>query len=528
MMIDNFYKEELKHRIKEYPEENFKNFSKEEILSNDDLLSHAAMMFQKNHQEYNTDYDWAMADAMEEILGIYVPDYKNMSFSVETLYEPNPYEVKTPYGTLTIELKNADYPGLYVLLKQNEDGPKLSQDEIVLAMVEYDPNEEKLQTVVYENGAVEEPSHIIKHKNLVHKELETLNDYQQSGLYSKEQLNAIERAFEADLDKAAIKLIANPEFNYYQMWEVFRGFKQNLSMKEIEIYAKTDFDAEQMECIRKSIKKGYSDKQIALLASGDFNAEQMAAIIYGFDHNVKLSRIEQYARPEFDGDQLELIFAGMVKGLLNEEIDVLANKDFRYLQMTEIMNGFLSNLSIEQVKLYANPELHYNQMEFLRKRIMDDRFPDEFINLIANPAFDRDIMRVLTDAYNHNLSMDEIKLLTKLQLEHGYNENYLNELRLAVENGCGKDEIAYLANELKNASQVQQVRLAFKKGVTLDEVRQSLNPGKSSAEFKRMIEQVIDEKKSHPSIDKLISDANCRRESSEMGKNSNKRDDLIR
>lgn len=73
--------------------------------------------------------------------------------------------VYTPVGQLAIYAKHdktdcaADYPGVFI------DYVRKDGATAILACVEYDPNKEALQTVVYGNCASDEPTEIVEHYN---------------------------------------------------------------------------------------------------------------------------------------------------------------------------------------------------------------------------------------------------------------------------------------------------------------------------------------------------------------------------
>ena len=74
--------------------------------------------------------------------------------------------VDTPVGQLAIYAKHdktdcaADYPGVFI------DYVRKDGATAILACVEYDPNKEALQTVVYGNCASDEPTEIVEHYNV--------------------------------------------------------------------------------------------------------------------------------------------------------------------------------------------------------------------------------------------------------------------------------------------------------------------------------------------------------------------------
>lgn len=73
--------------------------------------------------------------------------------------------VDTPLGKLRVYSKTEvdvaeDYPGVYIDIATDDGGSEL------LACVEFNSSNEKLQTCVYGDGENDVPTHVIEHRNL--------------------------------------------------------------------------------------------------------------------------------------------------------------------------------------------------------------------------------------------------------------------------------------------------------------------------------------------------------------------------
>ena len=83
--------------------------------------------------------------------------------------------VPTEAGDIYVSVKkDTEYPGIYVDLKGENVNDTFEKNTVSLAMIEFEPDKKKIQTVVYSNGESEEPTHIIEHSN-TNKEV-SLND----------------------------------------------------------------------------------------------------------------------------------------------------------------------------------------------------------------------------------------------------------------------------------------------------------------------------------------------------------------
>lgn len=87
--------------------------------------------------------------------------------------------VKTPMGDIVVSVKtDSEYPGVYIDLKGPGLNDQYEKDSVGLAWVEFEPNKNKIQTVVYGDGNKEDFTHLIEHENLLQRELAkpTLSD----------------------------------------------------------------------------------------------------------------------------------------------------------------------------------------------------------------------------------------------------------------------------------------------------------------------------------------------------------------
>lgn len=82
--------------------------------------------------------------------------------------ENNTLSVPTPFGTIQVTVKtDPNYPGVYIDLKGPNVNETFEAGAVGLAMVEFEPEKGKVQTVVYGDGKSEEPTHVIEHENIL-------------------------------------------------------------------------------------------------------------------------------------------------------------------------------------------------------------------------------------------------------------------------------------------------------------------------------------------------------------------------
>lgn len=121
MIINPSYRAELIEAVRNTDEACFTKETKAEILSCDALLEQAAVGFQKDHEDYGCDYEWALNEAL---IGLGI----NLSLAV-----PTPDVVKTPVGNLLIEkITDPEHPGVQITVENRAL-------KMWLAAVVYDP-----------------------------------------------------------------------------------------------------------------------------------------------------------------------------------------------------------------------------------------------------------------------------------------------------------------------------------------------------------------------------------------------------
>ena len=110
------------------------------------------------------DYKFSEGIISHFALGNPFPEKENKEVSIDT-----------PIGEIKVSVKaDTDYPGVYVDLKGENVNDTFEDNTVSLAMIEYEPSIGKVQSIVYGDGNSEEPTHVIKHKNV--KKYPSLNE----------------------------------------------------------------------------------------------------------------------------------------------------------------------------------------------------------------------------------------------------------------------------------------------------------------------------------------------------------------
>ena len=99
-------------------------------------------------------------DTLLELNGL---DGKELPLSDES--QNRAFCVETPYGKLLVTAKTAvddpeDFPGIYV------DLVRADSEKVLLACTEYESLTKMLQTCVYGDGLLDEPTEVVAHENL--------------------------------------------------------------------------------------------------------------------------------------------------------------------------------------------------------------------------------------------------------------------------------------------------------------------------------------------------------------------------
>ena len=79
--------------------------------------------------------------------------------------------VQTKFGELVVSVKSDhDYPGIYIDLKGPNVNAQYQENAVTLAMVEFSPEKDNLQTIVYGDGYAEDFTHLIEYQNILSME----------------------------------------------------------------------------------------------------------------------------------------------------------------------------------------------------------------------------------------------------------------------------------------------------------------------------------------------------------------------
>lgn len=79
---------------------------------------------------------------------------------------------KTPLGEIAVGIKSdPDYPGVYIELRGDNLNDCFKEGAVRLAWVEYSPEKQCLQTVVYGDGDADDFTHLVEHKRITDPKL---------------------------------------------------------------------------------------------------------------------------------------------------------------------------------------------------------------------------------------------------------------------------------------------------------------------------------------------------------------------
>ena len=210
-----------------------------------------------------------------------------------------------------------------------------------------------------------------------------------------------------ELTLEELKVIANPDFDEYQMSEVACGYMSNLTPKMVAFYAKSEMPASAMHYIRIAFEKRFSWRKVYYLLGifKKFDAYAVKEVCECFEEglsiefvkgiveistekaskihivqNLKLVReiigagcsikeLHKISDISARGKTLtfKYVLEGLKKGVSIEDIKFCVTTGHYYSsEMDELFTGFKNGLTQEQVKLFSGHEFRDGSMKIVR------------------------------------------------------------------------------------------------------------------------------------------------------------------
>lgn len=150
----------------------------EYIISNAvEELSRAQNMLEE-YCQYETDAINPEDELLEDIK-VSIDRLGDLLYAIKNTFAPqkeeNTISIQTPIGDIVVTSKtDSNYPGVYVDLKGENIVDNFEVNTTSLAMIEFDSDKKKIQTVVYGDSTKEEPTITVEHGNYLKKSLSDL------------------------------------------------------------------------------------------------------------------------------------------------------------------------------------------------------------------------------------------------------------------------------------------------------------------------------------------------------------------
>ena len=227
-----------------------------------------------------------------------------------------------------------------------------------------------------------------------------------------------------------LKIIANPNFDNYQMHEVGLGFFNGLSIEQVAFYAKPEINFCRMNIMRRGFEKGFSIAKINFCSNPELNQFSADLLCKALEEGVSFEKVKYIAKRTqyfYGGGTPAIRLLTRISEYLNiNDMKEVINPICVNSEYEEILDGLKSGLSIEQVKFYSTAEFDYQQM------------------------------RAIKNGFKNGLSMEQVEIYAKTQ----FDAYVMDELRKCLEAGMSLDIVKKLANT--SADSIRKARNKYK------------------------------------------------------------------
>ena len=243
---------------------------------------------------------------------------------------------------------------------------------------------------------VEILKYLADNPNVSQQRVDVLCNKRFNGHQVDELENCIKLCEEISIEQ--LKIIANPEFDNYQMEEIALGYLHKLKNFQVLFYAKPEIKTLKMRYMRLGFENNLSLGSIKYYSSekiGNFAVKEVyecfiegltlektrciVDISRGDENKIYWYRIiaKKYHFSNKDLQELSNativtscmlreIFGLLENGVLLEQVIKYAKRGLDSMQLEEIRKGYENGLSYEEIETYAKRKIHHYQMETLR------------------------------------------------------------------------------------------------------------------------------------------------------------------
>ena len=233
------------------------------------------------------------------------------------------------------------------------------------------------------------------------------------------RMKIIRELLESGIETEKVEIYLNFNHNAYCLKEVELAIRHNLDVKQIKYIAKPEYSGQQMKEIRLAFENGLSFKQVHFLAKAMFEPKEMRVLRETLEAgDIDLDLFEMVARLCFDAMQMKEIIDGIKLGFNKEQLSKFALPNLSIFQMQLIKQALLKGYNDEIITLISNPTIPLVRINLIYNAIFLYNMSAEKIEFIASNVFvEEDKMEILVDAMNFGVSLNDVKLISKYDIE---------------------------------------------------------------------------------------------------------------
>ena len=313
------------------------------------------------------------------------------------------------------------------------------------------------------------------------------------------QKKELELGLDHGLKPAQIRRYADPKLSNAQMAEIRMGIENGLPQKQIDLYATPGISPMQMQGIRIALeiakRKSIPLDYIKMLINPQFDFYQMEQIRLGFEHGLKPWQVSHYADWQYSYTCMKMIRLGYEERMSPEKINCYAKPWYGERQMEEIRNG-LTTLSVEQVKAYAKHEFSPEQMSEIRRAYQT--LSDDKVYFIAEYKYrgqhlSAGQMAEIRQGMEKGLTPEQIQFLLTNINDGSYNSPFyspeqMKQIRLGFEHGLTTEQVSIFADYRFSGEEMARLRILFEGGASSHSVELAINPYK---DIDKMLEEKL-------------------------------------
>lgn len=242
--------------------------------------------------------------------------------------------------------------------------------------------------------------------------------------------------------------ILKRDFTIEQINQICLGVKESLDIKQIKLYAKPEIPAPSMKLIRILLQEKYPLNKIKLLGSGKLKYHTVSKLYTLVKKGISYDELKVLANPDCSIHAIDAMVDCLDKGMKLDDVRKIAHLE--YYQIQAILHAYVLKYPAWFKEYCMDTRYSKEQFEQIW-RAYTHGIEQSKIEIMANPEYSSEVMRMLTNCFKAHYTDEQINLLVSIAKD----TDKFTEVVVAIFNGESEDRIKEIIDTVSKTAKSQ-------------------------------------------------------------------------